>query len=333
VAGGLRDGAPARPNPTRHALFAGGNRRAIPPRLTALPWTGTSASWSARPRTRRHESGTWPAAAGWTGWNWHGSTSIYLFDRASGQLRERIRGLPNVIHHLAYSPDGRYLAAALGAGGIWVYRAEDSAEAFRGECDTISVSVDFDRRGRLLSACLDGHLRLYDACFKLIAERSASGGKRPFFARFSPDGIQIAVGFVGFADSAAVNLLSGDDLHFLYAPDTPGVSNGDLSKAAWSADGRYLYAAGRYDDASGWNPVLRWNLERRGAAQAFRVSTDTVMDLRPLKDGRLAFRWGCCKPIVADCGSGAARCSIFATTKAACACPMTARSSSSALTV
>ena len=52
------------------------------------------------------------AAAGWTkaGTN---SRNIYLFDRASGRLQRRISGLPNVIYHLAYSPDGRYLAAAL----------------------------------------------------------------------------------------------------------------------------------------------------------------------------------------------------------------------------
>jgi len=40
--------------------------------------------------------------------------SIYLFDRAGGELTGRIPGLPNVIHHLAFSPDGSRLAAALG---------------------------------------------------------------------------------------------------------------------------------------------------------------------------------------------------------------------------
>src|SRR5262245_9086813 len=36
------------------------------------------------------------AAAGWTGNDWDGSFSIYFFDRASGQLRQRLTGLPQV---------------------------------------------------------------------------------------------------------------------------------------------------------------------------------------------------------------------------------------------
>src|SRR5215470_10952305 len=46
------------------------------------------------------------AAAGWTGFDWDKANSIYLFDRASGRLRQRLTGLPNVIRHLAYSRDG-----------------------------------------------------------------------------------------------------------------------------------------------------------------------------------------------------------------------------------
>ena len=41
-------------------------------------------------------------------------TDVYLFDGASGALQRRLSGLPNVVPHLAYSPDGRLLAATLG---------------------------------------------------------------------------------------------------------------------------------------------------------------------------------------------------------------------------
>lgn len=61
------------------------------------------------------------ALGGWTQFN-HGSASvsregfnIFLFDRASGRLLRRISGLTNIITRLAFSPDGRSLAVALGA--------------------------------------------------------------------------------------------------------------------------------------------------------------------------------------------------------------------------
>ena len=92
----------------------------------------------------------------------------------------------------------------------------------------------------------DGELRLYGPApeFKLLAKRSAPGGNNPFSARFSPDASLIAV---GFDDSTKVNILSGDDLRFIYAPDTSQVDNGSLISVAWSTDGSRLYAAGRFN--------------------------------------------------------------------------------------
>ena len=51
------------------------------------------------------------AVGGFTGVSGH--HNIFLFDRASGALKQRLPDLPSVIHHLAYSPDGRRLAASL----------------------------------------------------------------------------------------------------------------------------------------------------------------------------------------------------------------------------
>jgi WD40 repeat protein len=66
--------------------------------------------------------GDWVAAGGWTGAA-AGNVKIYLFDRATGEIEQRISGLPNVILHLAYSPDGQRLVATLGRGeGIRLYR-------------------------------------------------------------------------------------------------------------------------------------------------------------------------------------------------------------------
>jgi dipeptidyl aminopeptidase/acylaminoacyl peptidase len=72
------------------------------------------------------------AVGGWTGGNASGEIAIYIFDRASGALRHRIPGLPNVINHLAYAPDGQRLVATLGgANGIRVYATGDYREIAR----------------------------------------------------------------------------------------------------------------------------------------------------------------------------------------------------------
>ncbi len=66
------------------------------------------------------------AAGGWTRWTEADpQEQIYLFDRASGEMVARLQGLPDVVNHLTFSPDGRYLAAMLGgANGLRVYARE-----------------------------------------------------------------------------------------------------------------------------------------------------------------------------------------------------------------
>lgn len=240
------------------------------------------------------------------GWTDPVGTSIYLFDRASGRLRQRLAGLPNVVLHLAFSADGRRLAAALGgANGIRVYGATGQGAwaqvAADGAYGAVSYSVEFDAAGRLLATSYDGDLRLYGAGasgrLQPLRRRTAPGGKRPFSARFSPDGRRIAV---GFDDSTAVALLDGTSLEPMAAADTSAFTNGELGSVAWSADGRRLLAAGRYDQ-NGSNPLVVWPAGG-GPPQQLPLGMDsTVMDLRPLADGRLVYAgagpaWGVLDP-------------------------------------
>jgi WD40 repeat protein len=214
--------------------------------------------------------------------------SLYLFDRASGRLRQRITDLPNAIAHLAYARDGAFLVATLArAHGMRVYRSSDGAEVAR---DTAygddSYGADFDPSGRLVTTSFDGFVRLYDRDFRLRVKRQAPGGKRPFAVTFSPDGSRVAV---GFDDSTRVDDLSGQDLTPLYAPDVKGVDNGDLSKVAWSADGQWLYAAGIYMVRK-TRTIRRWAAEGRGPATNLPTAAqNTISHLLPLggRRGRL----------------------------------------------
>jgi WD40 repeat protein len=214
--------------------------------------------------------------------------SIYLFDRDTGQVRRRLRGLPNVVLHVAFSPDGAHLAAALGGGsGVWLYRTGNGQPvAHDSQYGADSNCVDFDRAGRLLSTSYDGYVRLYDRNLKLLHKRRAPGGTRPHFARFSPDGERVAV---GFGDAIAVNVLSGSNLEPLDGPATSGMDNGVLSSVAWSADGASLYAGGRAHDSEGRYLIVRWADRGRGPAQRLLAGTDTVTDLGAVRDGRVVF--------------------------------------------
>jgi WD40 repeat protein len=229
------------------------------------------------------------AVGGFTGKAGSKDFPLYLFDRLSGRMTRRLGGLPAVTYQLASSFDGRFLAAALGGkNGIRVFRVSDGGEVWRdSDYQDQSHSVEFDRKGRLLATSYDGELRLYGPVpeLKLLAKQSAPGGKQPHFARFSPDAARIAV---GFSDSTTVNVLSGDDLRFLYAPDTSQVNKGNLSSIAWSADGNRLYAAGGFNQ-SGLHPIVVWPQAGRGTPQVWPASTNTILDLRPLANGRLVF--------------------------------------------
>jgi WD40 repeat protein len=234
--------------------------------------------------------GTEVAVGGFTG-RAGSPEHIYLFDRISGRLQRHIAALPNVVTHLAYSSDGQFLAAALfGLNGIRVYGTANLQEvaADKAYSDS-SYWLDFDHQGHLVSSSDDGFIRLYSPQFQLLHKQALTDGKQPFAVRFSPDGHQIAVGFY---DSTKVNVLSANDLHLAYAPDTQGVDNGNLGTVAWSADGQTLYAGGRYDDGSGISPLLSWPQAGRGAAQRVGLASNTVMDFLPLRDRGLVYGTG-----------------------------------------
>jgi Caspase domain/WD domain, G-beta repeat len=228
------------------------------------------------------------AAGGVTGFEWDKQYSVYIFDRESGRLARRLGGLPSAVGHLAFSPDGAVIAAALLRGsGVRAFRVIDGTEIGRdtGYGDS-SYGLDFDRAGRLVTSCMDGHLRLYDRSLKLIKKARAPVELQPYAVRFAPDGAKVAVGYSG---SARVDVLDGALLRELYRPDTTGVSNGNLSRVAWSADGSALYAGGGWVDGIITRPIRRWADAGRGRYQDLAAADNGIMDLAPLADGSVVF--------------------------------------------
>jgi WD40 repeat protein len=231
------------------------------------------------------------AVGGWTGWAWDKEVAIYLFDRTSGRLLRRLPGLPEVVLHLAFSPDGRWLAASLaGANGVRIFEATRGEEtgrdaAYGGD----SYSVHFSPDGwRLLTTSYDGQVRLYtvnDGTLGQPTRVSPGGGRQPFAARFSPDGRHIAVGFY---DSTVVQVLDARTLQEVVRPSTVGVDNGNLLSVAWSADGRFLVAGGRWT-SNGKLHVRRWSVDTWSQYSDVPVTNNTVQDLVALPGGGLLF--------------------------------------------
>jgi WD40 repeat protein len=92
-----------------------------------------------------------------------------LFEARTGKMIKRISGLPDVAISLAFSREGRYLAAGLHeTNGLRVFdRDREWAEAFRDTDYGGGIyGLTFAADGRLATASQDGKVRLYDRNFK-----------------------------------------------------------------------------------------------------------------------------------------------------------------------
>src|SRR5262245_13158332 len=230
--------------------------------------------------------GSTVAVGGWTGSHPH--HNIFLFDRASGILKQRLSDLPSVMNHLTYSADGRRLAASLGGeNGIRVFDASDGYRLLPSDTHygALSRRSTFDRTGRLVTASLDGVVRLY-AADKYMAPiaKFERKGSTPFSVAFSPDGTRVAV---GDHDSPDVFVLSGSDLTQLFKADTTSVpKDRNIASVGWSSNGRFLYAGGTWSVDGKWQ-VRRWSEGGRGRFVNIAAGAQAIVALQSLKSGSM----------------------------------------------
>jgi WD40 repeat protein len=215
--------------------------------------------------------------------------SIYLFDRVSGAIQQRISGLPNIVQYLAYSKDGGLLMAGLGGQkGVRVYDAAAGYRLIASDTDYRGdvYGADFDAAGRLVTTSYDGFARLYaPGHYDSPVKKSPPLNGLLYRVAFSPDGKRIAV---GYELQPLVQVLSARDLTPLYSPDLPGSrAHYDwLLAVAWSASGDELLAGGT---GAGHGVIRRWIDGGRGRGTDVAEVGDTIFDLLPLRDGRILF--------------------------------------------
>ncbi len=231
--------------------------------------------------------GRFVVAGGWTGFEWEKANSLYIFETATGQLIRRIGGLPQVINRLAWSPDGRYVAAGLaGSNGIRVFETGDWHAVFSDSDYTGPVyGLAFGASGALAAAAFDGGIRLYRADFRPAARVKAPGGGHPYSLAFSPDGSVIAL---GYGDTLTVDILSVPELRRIAGADIAGLAGGSLSQVAWTRDGALIAGGAHWAESFG-SPIFRWAQLGQGKRAMLGAADGTVTGLVPLPDGGFVY--------------------------------------------
>lgn len=208
---------------------------------------------------------------------------IQLFETRSGRLLGRLGPFQQPVNRLAFSHDGRRLAAVTRAEGLHVWRTDDWTLLLsdRNYGQARSYGVAFDIQGRLFTTSFDGYLRLYGPGLRLLRKVRARRGGQPFTVAAHPSGGLIAV---GHANTVSVDIYRASDLKFLYSADTGGLQNANLTSVAWSPDGQRLFAGGELEDNK--NVIIRfWDQAGRGRGQNRITSTNSIFGIVPCHQG------------------------------------------------
>lgn len=253
------------------------------------------------------------AIGGSTGFEWDRSACVYLFDTTNGRLLRRLTGLPDVVMDIAFSENGRYLAAVLHGGhGLRVWETNDWREIGHDSeyGDNRSDSVDWHGDNRLVTTCWDGTLRLYEVRNRKVQllRRESFDRSHPSCARFSPTGRQIAVGF--FDKSIPVVVVDGTTLARRLVPASGGARLGNFRQVEWSRDGGTLAAGGTWhtggmvEGKELETALCIWPQSGRGQPRNCPAAKDLVTSLHSLPNGAMLFTtadpaWG-----LIDAGDG-----------------------------
>ncbi len=214
-----------------------------------------------------------------------GDNRVYVFGATSGRFIWRSDIINDSVNHLAFSKDGRRMAASMHGGrGVQVWRTSDWRRIFE---DTNynqgpSYSVAFDGRGRLWTIAYDNSLRRYQPTAdgrSYTAPRIVRtlGGKRPFSLAVHPNDDRIAI---GYDDTVNVDVYDANAMRRLFAADVAGVGRGKFNAVSWSSDGSRLFAGGTVN-FDGTNAFRVWDRAGRGRGHSRPGSRDTVLHMRP----------------------------------------------------
>jgi hypothetical protein len=234
--------------------------------------------------------GRWIAAGGWDAQQDVSKQDfIYIFDASSGELVARVGPIhDSVVNHLAFSSDGRWLAAMWSGGtGLkvidtqdWRIAAEDKNYADDG------YGAAFGPDGRLYTVAYDGKIRRYGQGpkFRMEREVATQGSKQPYSVAADPRGELIAV---AYSDTRTVDVYDASTLAVRFSADTSGFDNGNLSKVVWSSDGTHLLGGGAYEALfqDVWkSPLVTFDRKGKRVGDSLPLADDAILNLQPCAD-------------------------------------------------
>ncbi|MHC4501705.1 MAG: LamG-like jellyroll fold domain-containing protein, partial [Planctomycetota bacterium] len=223
------------------------------------------------------------------------STPVGMWEASTGRKVKAFVGMANYAHSIAFSRDGKKLAAGGQDGSVmvWDVASEALLKRFMGQTQYV-MAVAFSPDGRILAAASrDSTASLWDASTGNLL-RSVKGDttyRYVYAAAFSPDGRWLATG--GYDRCAAMWVLPAGVKKRLLTGHT-----GYVKSLAFSSNGRYV-ATGSYD-----NTAALWNVLTGTRVRTFEGLASCVYSVALSSDGRM-LATGCADGTVAlwDCST------------------------------
>ncbi|WP_052668847.1 BTAD domain-containing putative transcriptional regulator [Nitriliruptor alkaliphilus] len=210
-------------------------------------------------------------------------SGVTLWDTATGDEVRTLAGPEIKLANLAFSPDGRRLAAAsdlIDVIPVWDVASGELERTLTGHEKTVHA-VSFARDGRLLSAGWDGTARIWDVTTGEEVGRLDHPGKFTLVAIASPDGADIVTGDeegkVTIRDAATLEIRREIDAH------------DDALTAATFGPGQLLLTASDDGTVRGWDRQTGEQLLGLGGEDApfedVAVSPDETLIAAAASDG------------------------------------------------
>ena len=236
-------------------------------------------------------------SAGSSGGAAGGSHRIFVFDAAAGGFVRAFDARGGDVKRLAWSHDGRFIAAVYAREPALRVFGSDGTLWFEQRLPADSYGLSLSADGRIAVTAFDQRVRMY----RVTADRRVQSDGEfattlddPVSVQFSPDARWLAVGYFSRGaqktsrKQAVVDVYDAVSRRLERSFEWGDVERGNLMTVGWQADGRALYAGGTGYSKLGEFPIKRiaWP---QGESRSFIAATDSIQDLSALPDGRMVF--------------------------------------------